>query len=261
MARLPIPGNDDGTWGSILNDFLAQAHNTDGSLKPDTVAAAQLQDGSVAASKLDSATQATLGSIAGKAPTASPTFTGTVTVPVPVNGTDATTKSYVDSQASAGVPDATTTVKGKLRLANDLAGTADNPQVTATHLSTALPVAQGGTGATTQNFVDLATAQTISGAKTFSSNVAVPGGTVMPLDWINVRTYGATGNGSTDDLTAIQNAIAACPAGDRTIRRPKAIRFRMPCCTLLRPVPITAMAGTGLARRHWTWSVCARHGM
>lgn len=34
MARLPIPGNDDGTWGAILNDFLAQAHNTDGSLKP-----------------------------------------------------------------------------------------------------------------------------------------------------------------------------------------------------------------------------------
>lgn len=34
MARLPIPGSDDGQWGTILNDFLTQTHNADGSLKP-----------------------------------------------------------------------------------------------------------------------------------------------------------------------------------------------------------------------------------
>ncbi len=33
MARLPIPGSDDGTWGDILNSFLVVAHNTDGTLK------------------------------------------------------------------------------------------------------------------------------------------------------------------------------------------------------------------------------------
>jgi hypothetical protein len=33
MARLPQPGQDSGVWGGILNDFLAQEHNTDGSLK------------------------------------------------------------------------------------------------------------------------------------------------------------------------------------------------------------------------------------
>lgn len=38
-----------------------------------------------------------------KAPLASPTFTGTVTVPAPVNNTDATTKSYVDSEISNAV--------------------------------------------------------------------------------------------------------------------------------------------------------------
>jgi hypothetical protein len=31
--RLPTPGADDGQWGQILNDFLSQAHNLDGSLK------------------------------------------------------------------------------------------------------------------------------------------------------------------------------------------------------------------------------------
>jgi hypothetical protein len=33
MSRLPNPGQDDGTWGSILNDFLDVEHNPDGSLK------------------------------------------------------------------------------------------------------------------------------------------------------------------------------------------------------------------------------------
>ncbi len=30
MARLPLPGSDDGTWGNILNDFLSVQHNSDG---------------------------------------------------------------------------------------------------------------------------------------------------------------------------------------------------------------------------------------
>ena len=34
MARLPVPGADDGTWGGVLNEFLAARHNNDGSLKP-----------------------------------------------------------------------------------------------------------------------------------------------------------------------------------------------------------------------------------
>jgi hypothetical protein len=38
-----------------------------------------------------------------------------------------------------------------------------------------LPIANGGTGSTTQNFVDLTTAQTVAGAKTFSGNTAVGG--------------------------------------------------------------------------------------
>jgi len=33
MTRLPEPGSDQGTWGTILNSFLAVEHNTDGTLK------------------------------------------------------------------------------------------------------------------------------------------------------------------------------------------------------------------------------------
>lgn len=31
--RLPIPGSDNGTWGTILNGFLEVSHNADGSLQ------------------------------------------------------------------------------------------------------------------------------------------------------------------------------------------------------------------------------------
>jgi len=34
MARLPQPGGDNGNWGQILNDYLTQSHNGDGTLKP-----------------------------------------------------------------------------------------------------------------------------------------------------------------------------------------------------------------------------------
>lgn len=34
MARLPIPGSDDQTWGEILNEFLRVEHNEDGTLNP-----------------------------------------------------------------------------------------------------------------------------------------------------------------------------------------------------------------------------------
>lgn len=43
MPRLPIPGSDQGNWGEILNEFLEQAHENDGSLKE--VAKSQLSPG------------------------------------------------------------------------------------------------------------------------------------------------------------------------------------------------------------------------
>ena len=47
------------------------------------------------------------------------------------------------------------------------------PSTTATAYSGTLPVENGGTGSATQNFVDLTTAQTVAGAKTFSNNLTV----------------------------------------------------------------------------------------
>ena len=55
MVRLPIPGGDGGDWGTILNDFLSQSHNTDGTLKDDSVGSAQLQS-TIVDSKVDKGT-------------------------------------------------------------------------------------------------------------------------------------------------------------------------------------------------------------
>jgi hypothetical protein len=70
MTRLPTPGSDSGQWGSILNEFLSQAHTADGKLKTDSVTAGQLApgsvvtpalaDGAVTNSKLDTPTKASL---------------------------------------------------------------------------------------------------------------------------------------------------------------------------------------------------------
>jgi hypothetical protein len=50
--RLPAPGSDSGVWGDILNDFLTQSHNTDGTLASNVVGPSQLQDSSVTVVKL-----------------------------------------------------------------------------------------------------------------------------------------------------------------------------------------------------------------
>lgn len=42
MARLPIPGSDDGRWGQILNEYLSQSHNPDGSIKSASINKAEL---------------------------------------------------------------------------------------------------------------------------------------------------------------------------------------------------------------------------
>jgi hypothetical protein len=40
MSRLPQPGGDPDTWGTILNDYLAVSLDTSGNLKPAAVASA-----------------------------------------------------------------------------------------------------------------------------------------------------------------------------------------------------------------------------
>ena len=191
MTRLPIPGQDDGTWGDILNAYLSVSLASDGTLKPNVVGTSQLQAGAVTSSNLSSSVQTSLnsantalqlgGDLGGSntAPTVSKLQGTTLNGSSPSNG-QVLTYSTVASAWVPGTPstttvnDATTSSKGIVELAGDLGGTASSPTVVSTHLASALPLNQGGTGSTTQNFVDLSTVQTIGGAKTFSTAPVVP---------------------------------------------------------------------------------------
>lgn len=111
MARLPIPGSDNGAWGNILNDFLQVEHNTDGSLKASGTLASKADD-SVVVHKSGAETVDGVK-----------TFSSSPVVPTPTNTTDAANKSYVDGVVSSGAPDASTSTKGIVQLAGDLGGT------------------------------------------------------------------------------------------------------------------------------------------
>ncbi len=40
MARLPIPGSDEGTWGDILNEYLLTSLTSSGGIQPGAISAA-----------------------------------------------------------------------------------------------------------------------------------------------------------------------------------------------------------------------------
>lgn len=82
-----------------------------------------------------------------------------------------------------------TTAFGALNLATDVTG--------------ALPVASGGTGSTTQNFVDLTTNQTVNGTKVMT------GLQDKGSQLFNVKAYGAKVDGTTNDNAALTAAISA----------------------------------------------------
>ncbi|MBC7746541.1 hypothetical protein H7Y40_01005 [Pedobacter sp.] len=97
MARLPQPGGDENTWGTILNDFLAAAHNLDGTLKNATINPTALNTGTPATGQ--------------------------------VLSYDGTGFSWSTPSGSGSVPDASSSVKGLVQLTGDLGGTAANPTV------------------------------------------------------------------------------------------------------------------------------------
>ncbi len=65
MPRLPVPGQDEGQWGDILNEYLLQSHTADGTLRTDSVSAAQIAPGTITEANLTSAVRTKLNSIDG----------------------------------------------------------------------------------------------------------------------------------------------------------------------------------------------------
>ncbi|MFZ2545220.1 MAG: hypothetical protein WAW80_04540 [Candidatus Saccharimonadales bacterium] len=65
MSRLPTPGGDNGNWGTILNDYLSQTHNPDGTLKDGSVTSAKLADGTIVACDISATAGITETQLAG----------------------------------------------------------------------------------------------------------------------------------------------------------------------------------------------------
>lgn len=149
MARLPQPGSDEGTWGQVLNDFLAVSHDTAGNIKTNAIDSTAIQDSSITEAKLDLGTGAN-GQVLTRDTAASGGFSWT---------------------SVAGSPDATTSSKGLVQLAGDLAGTA------------AAPTVPGLTGkANTTTTVSAGTGLTgggdLSANRTLSANFGTTAGTI-----------------------------------------------------------------------------------
>lgn len=163
MVRLPVPGNDVGTWGTILNEYLSVELNSDGTLKKasdivhaqaDATAAGQAAStAQTTANTAQTTAQNAQGAADNAQATADDAIPNTYLDTDPTLSTNSNTKLatqkatkiYVDTQVASGVPDATagpTGQKGKIKLNGDLAGTADVPTVPA--LADKLSKSQGG---------------------------------------------------------------------------------------------------------------------
>ena len=60
MSRLPTPGQDNGTWGIVLNDYLGVAHKVTGELLDGSVTTLALANAAITNIKLDVATQSAI---------------------------------------------------------------------------------------------------------------------------------------------------------------------------------------------------------
>ncbi len=125
MARLPIPGGDDGAWGDILNEFLEVGHNFDGSLK----------------GVVKTSGNQTVGG--------TKTFSSSPQVPTPNSASDAATKAYVDANDSGatgatGPSGATGSMGGQG--ATGTQGATGSQGATGTQGATGATGSQGATG-------------------------------------------------------------------------------------------------------------------
>lgn len=165
MARLPVPGSDNGVWGDLLNEFLHVEHNSDGTLKA---------SGSLASKADDSTVVHTSGA---ETITGTKRFSAPVVVPTPTNATHATPKAYVDTAASSAANTHTVTTKS-----SNYTATSDDEVILANAVfggfTITLPTAVGNSRLYTIKKIDTSAHAVTIGT---SSGESIEGGSVAVL--------------------------------------------------------------------------------
>jgi len=149
--RLPVPGDDDGQWGTILNDYLLVEHNADGTLKVRTDGTFVTSTGAQSVDGIKTFTSIPV------IPTTTPTTNGQVA-----------SKAYVDSVVVAPPVTSVAGRTGDVVLAeSDIA-----------NLTTDLAAK-----------VDTTNAQSVGGVKTFTSIPVIPTTTPTTAGQVASKSY------------------------------------------------------------------------
>ncbi len=215
--RLPTPGQDDGTWGIILNEYLGVEHNADGTLKNTGSIATKADDSEVVHNSRSEIVAGTK------------TFSSSPNVPTPTLGSQVANKGYVDTTITATSPVQSVAGRtGAIVLTPGDSGALPAP-------TTAIPIWSASTSYPTigqlvskngylwANKIVHISGTTFTGAANWVQLAPVLGTTdgsaPAPLSvtgknpltgmW-HASSYGAKGDNTTDDAPAINAAILAC---------------------------------------------------
>lgn len=223
MARLPIPGGDNNTWGDVLNEYLLVEHNSDGTQKPlpPTVLDGLTSDGIIARISATSVTSRTITPGSSKVViTDGDGVAGNPTIDVNIGdiiGTTTGTGNLVRS-GSPVITTPTGIVKGDVGLGN-----VDNMSFAVMN-TTAAALTNKDLTAGTNTFPtfnqsttgNAATATAANGLKTASTTVAVSpatapssGQVLMATSSTNAtwQTPATYGDASTNTSSSIDNEI------------------------------------------------------
>ena len=130
-----------------------------------------------------------------------------------INNVDFDGSADITVTAAAGTLTGTTLASNVVSSSLTSVGTI----ATGTWNGTTIAIANGGTGSTTQNFVDLTSAQTVAGAKTFSANTSV-GGTLGVTGATTLSsTLGVTGNTTIGGTTTLNGNTSVSGSNTLTV--------------------------------------------